>query len=173
MVSQVNFSNLSFWSSYTFFHCTTRTAILEDPTEIATLLASAIPGASPFFVNMIIMGSFLALGLELSLLPAYGVNLIMGMLKPEAMRTQRMLDEAQNPQTIIWGKILPPIVFILLVTLVYMPIVPLMELFSLVYFGGWYLVWKHQCLHVYVQEFEGGGVIWEKLFGFIMACLCE
>jgi hypothetical protein len=146
---------------------------LEDPGQVLTLVADAIPGASPFFVNMMIMGSFLAFGLELSLLPAYGVNLIVSMLQPEAMRTQRMLDAAQNPQTIVWGKTLPPMVFILLVTLVYMPIVPLMEPFALAYFGGWYLVWKHQCLHVYVQEFEGGGIIWEKLFGFIMACLCK
>lgn len=148
-------------------------ALLKDPGQIAELLATALPGASTFFTNMVIMGSFLAFGLELSMIPSYGVNLIMSLLQPETMRTQRMLDAAQNPPTIVWGKILPPMVFVLLVTLVYMPIVPLLEAFCLAYFGGWYLVWKHQCLHVYVQEFEGGGIIWEKLFGFIMACLCK
>lgn len=35
-----------------------------------------------------------------------------------------------------------------------------------------YLVWKHQCLHVYAQEFEGGGdATWQQVFGFLMACL--
>ena len=148
-------------------------ALLQDPGQIAELLAKSLPGASTFFVNMVIMGSFLAFGLELSMIPSYGVNLIMSMLQPEAMRTQRMLDAAQNPPTVVWGKILPPMVFVLLVALVYMSIVPLMEAFCLAYFGGWYLVRKHQCLHVYAQEFEGGGIIWETLFGFFMTCLCK
>jgi hypothetical protein len=56
---------------------------------------------------MISMGSFLALGLEeLSLLlPAYGgvkSILIVSMLQPEAMRMERMLDDAaQNPRKTI------------------------------------------------------------------------
>lgn len=146
-------------------------ALLNNPGQIAQLLASALPGASFFFVNMIIMGSFLALGLELSMIPTCAVNMIMGMLQPEAMRTQRMLDDMKKPPVVIWGQILPPMVFVFLVTLAYMPIVPLMEVFAVVYFGGWYIVWKHQCLHVYHQEFEGGGILWETLSSFLMACL--
>jgi len=49
-----------------------------------------------------------------------------------------------------------------------MPIVPLVEVFGFVYFVGWYLIWKHQCLHIYVQEFEGGGLLFEKISGFFM-----
>lgn len=53
-----------------------------------------------------------------------------------------------------------------------MPIVPIIEIFAFVYFSGMYLVWKHQCLHVYAQEFEGGGeATFQKVFGFLMACL--
>ena len=52
------------------------------------------------------------------------------------------------------------------------PIVPIIEIFAFVYFSGMYLVWKHQCLHVYAQEFEGGGAsTWQNVFGFLMACL--
>lgn len=142
-----------------------------DPGAIASILAAALPGASAFFLNMMIMGSFLMFGVELSMIATYGVKLIMNILQPEAQKTQRMLDDEKKPPSIVWGKILPPMVFILLVAFVYMPIVPLMEPFACVYFGGWYLVWKHQCLHVYNQEFEGGGLLWNNIFGFIMACL--
>lgn len=146
-------------------------AVINDPSSIATLLASALPGASAFFLNMIIMQSFLMFGVELSCIAQYGVQLALNFVQPEAMKTQRMLDDSKKPQTIIWGKIIPPMIFVFLVALVYMPIVPLMEAFAFVYFAGWYLVWKHQCLHVYHQEFEGGGLMWEGIFGFIMACL--
>ena len=121
---------------------------------------------------MILVSSLGALGLELSLLPAHGVALIKDLIQPEAARTQRQLDDAKKPPAIVWGKHLPPVIFIFLVIFLYMAIVPIMEVFGLVYFAGMYVVWKHQCLHVYAAEFEGGGdATWQKVFGFLMACL--
>jgi len=146
-------------------------AIMKDPTSIVSLLATALPGASTFFMNMIIMSTFLAMGVELSQVVRCAIDFALGLVQSEAMKTQRMIDSSRKPESIMWGKILPPVVFILLVTLVYMPIVPLMEVFAVVYFGGWYLVYKHNCLHCYAQEFEGGGLLFETLSGFFMVCL--
>lgn len=147
-------------------------SLIEDPTGIVAIIANALPGASIFFVNMISVGGLGNFGMELSCLPTYGVTLLMNLLQPEALRTQRMLDDAKTPPTILWGQRIPPFIFVFLVTVIYMPIVPVVEIFALVYFGGSYIVWKHQCLHVYSQEFEGGGLTtWESLFGFLMASL--
>jgi hypothetical protein len=146
--------------------------ILKNPTNLAGIIAKALPGASLFFVNMIIVSSFGAFGLELSMLKTYGVKLIMKLIKPEAARTQRQLDDGSKPPSLVWGQIVPPIIFIFLVVFLYMPIVPIVEIFGVVYFSGMYLVYKHQCLHVYAQEFEGGGeATWQSVFSFIMACL--
>ena len=131
-----------------------------------------MPGASVFFINMIQVGSLGAFALELSMLPTYGVTLLMKLIQPEAMRTQRQLDDAKKPPSIVWGQRLPPVVFIFLVVILYSTIVPVMEVFGFVYFAGSYIVWKHQFLHVYAAEFEGGGeATWQALFGFLMACL--
>ena len=47
-----------------------------------------------------------------------------------------------------------------------------MSVFALAYFSGHYVVWKHQMLHVYSQQFEGGGeATWQQLFGFLLAAL--
>jgi hypothetical protein len=129
-------------------------------------------GASVFFVNMIAVSSFGACGLELSMFVKYAVTIIMNMIQPQAMRTQRQLDTGKKPPSIDWGQRVPPIVFIFLVSIMYMPIVPIMEFFGLAYFGCMYVVWRHQCLHVYAQEFEGGGdTTWQQLFGFLIASL--
>ena len=84
----------------------------------------------------------------------------------------------------------------------FIQITPLFELFGLVYFGGHYLVSSHmvshtcfiilsirllikkktdssfivfilcQCLHVYAQEFEGGGKsVWENISAFMFVCI--
>jgi hypothetical protein len=147
-------------------------SLLRDPSEIVHVIATAIPGASMFFMNLIIMGSFGSWGLDLSMLVAYGVSFIMRLIQPEAQRTQRMLDDAKKPQSIVWGQRIPPMVFVFLVSVLYMPIVPLVEVFTLIYFGGGYIVWKHLCLHVYATGFEGGGsTTWESFFGFLMGAI--
>lgn len=138
---------------------------------IVETIATAIPGASTFFVNiqLVAIGS---MAMELSMLPTYGVKLIMKMIQPDAMRTQRQIDDDKKPPSIVWGQRVPPFVFVFLVAIIYMPIVPIMSIFGLIYFGVNYLVWKHQCLHVYAQEFEGGGeATWIRLFNFLMLCL--
>ena len=147
-------------------------SIIEEPTSISKVIAASMPAASIFFVNMILVGTFGSFGLQLSLLPTYGVTLIMNMIQPEAQRTQRMLDDARKPPSLTWGKQIPGMVFVFLVAIMYFPIVPIMEAFALIYFAGHYLVFKHQCLHVYAQEFEGGGVTtWGTLFAFLMSAL--
>lgn len=140
--------------------------------DFLDVIATALPGASTFFMNMIIVASFGAFGMELSMIPTYATTLIFRILSPEAARTQRQIDDAKTPPSIVWGQQIPPIIFIFLVSFLYMPIVPLIEVFGLAYFAGSFVVWKHQCLHVYAQEFEGGGeATWQKVFGFLMACL--
>eukprot|EP00980_Cylindrotheca_fusiformis_P025793 scaffold14624_cov100-Cylindrotheca_fusiformis.AAC.1 len=147
-------------------------AIVKDPTSLVDIIAKALPGASVFFVNMVIVKGLGNFGMELSMLPQYGTTLVMKVLAPEAQRTQRMLDDEKTPPEIKWGKLIPHHVFVFLVMIMYQPIVPLMEVFAFVYFGGSYIVWKHQCLHVYAQSTEGGGLTtWQSLFGFLMACL--
>jgi Calcium-dependent channel, 7TM region, putative phosphate len=69
---------------------------------------------------------------------------------------------------------LPPIVFIFMIAILYMPIVPIMSFFTWIYFFGNYTVYKHQCLHVYAQgdENESGGVTtFQTVYQFIVICL--
>lgn len=135
-------------------------------------IAKAVPGATVFFVNQMIVTSVGAFGIELSLIVPYVISLVLNKMKPDELKTQRQLDETHKPKPIEWGEQLPPIVFTFMVIVMYQSIVPLIELFGFVYFGGSYMVWKHQCLHVYAQDFEGGGqTTWMSLFGFLMTIL--
>ena len=119
---------------------------------------------------MMLVSALGGLGMELSRIPVYAVRRILGYI--QAAPTQRQLDDARKPQAIEWGQTMPPIVFIFLVVFMYMAIVPLMQAMGLFYFVAMYLVWKHQCLHVYAIEAEGGGdATWIQVFGFLMACL--
>jgi len=119
---------------------------IEDPSSIITILATAVSGAGTFFFNVISVQSFGTLWVELSHIFQFIINIVMDKIQPEAARTQRMLDEGKQPKFLEWGKILPKIVFVFLVSVVYMPIVPLLSIHAFVYFGLSHLVWKHQCM---------------------------
>ena len=69
-------------------------AMMDDISGIAEVIASAMPGASVFFANLINLGSLGAFGLELSMLPTYGVTMILNMLSPDAA----------NDSPYLWGK---------------------------------------------------------------------
>ncbi|CAJ1963440.1 unnamed protein product [Cylindrotheca closterium] len=147
-------------------------ALIKDPWSIVDIIAYALPGASRFFVNMISVNGVGRFGLELSMLPQYGTTLFTNFLLPEAQRTQRMIDEGKKPPEVQWGKMIPQHVFVFFVMIMYQPIAPLVDVFALVYFCGTYIVWKHQCMHVYCQPAEGeGSTTWQSFFGFLLACL--
>lgn len=95
--------------------------ILDNPSweDLVESIANAMPAQSVFFVNMIVVSSFGAFGLELSMLPKHVVSYITGCISPEAARTQRQLDSGQKPPSIVWGQIVPPAVFIFLVSFLY------------------------------------------------------
>jgi calcium permeable stress-gated cation channel len=87
--------------------------------SVVEIIAKAMPGASLFFVNMIVCSSFGAFSMELSMFVKYVVTMIMNIISPEAARTQRQLDDGRKPQSLVWGQKVPPIIFIFLVSIIY------------------------------------------------------
>ncbi len=144
--------------------------ILDDVGKIVETLAEAIPGASVFFLNLIIT-SWGVLGLELSQIVEILVGWIMNKIMPAKAKPQRALDDKHSTNPIEWGLEIPKVVFIFLTSCVYFPIVPLVLPFAALYFGTAFVVFKHMCLHVYIQASEGGGAIWFSLFNYIMVCI--
>jgi calcium permeable stress-gated cation channel len=87
--------------------------------SVVEIISKAMPGASVFFVNMIVCSSFGAFGMELSMLVKYVVTLILNIISPEAARTQRQLDDGRKPPSLVWGQKVPPVIFIFLVSIIY------------------------------------------------------
>ena len=96
--------------------------LINDPQSIGNILAAAMPAQSSFFINMAIVQSLSKFGMELSQIVAYAVRAVMNLLFPPAARTQRALDTGAKPVALQWGKKLPPMIFIFLVSMVYMTV---------------------------------------------------
>ncbi len=144
--------------------------IFNDVGELVNIIASAVPGASVFSLNLIIT-EWGALGLNLSQVVEILVKWIMNKITPDKAKPQRDLDDKLSSYPIEWGLEIPPILFIFLTSCVYLPIVPVILPFAALYFGTALVMYKHMCLHVYMQNSEGGGIIWFPLFKYIMVCI--
>ena len=96
--------------------------LINDPKSIGNILAAAMPAQSSFFINIAIVQSLSKFGMELSQIVAYVVRAVMNRLFPPAARTQRALDTGAKPIALEWGKKLPPMIFIFLVSMVYMTV---------------------------------------------------
>mmetsp|Transcript_16216 Transcript_16216/g.30936 ORF Transcript_16216/g.30936 Transcript_16216/m.30936 type:complete len:219 (+) Transcript_16216:76-732(+) len=110
--------------------------------------------------------------LDISQLQKFVIALLMRLWRSESTITQRQMDRAKIPETYQWGYEIPQILFILMIVVLYCPIVPIMEVFGLIYFAGRYITYKHQFLHVNAQTFEGGGnATWLSIFVFIISII--
>lgn len=144
---------------------------VDKPQDSLTFVAAAIPGASQFFMNILITQGFGGLSLELSRLVPVILSIVFAKIFPNAGKPQRKLDQEKVPGFIKWGWAVPPLMLNAFVALVYGPLVPLIQPFAAAFFFIALTVWRHQALHVYKQASEGGGNLWPLMFNMIMGCL--
>mmetsp|Transcript_5210 Transcript_5210/g.10853 ORF Transcript_5210/g.10853 Transcript_5210/m.10853 type:complete len:573 (+) Transcript_5210:763-2481(+) len=147
-------------------------ALLSNPESILNTVANAMIGSSVFFLNMILTQSVGKCAHDLSRIPKYSQSLFLRLWRSERTPTKRQSEASKTPDTYQWGYEIPKITFIFMVVILYCPIVPIMEIFGLVYFAARYITYKHQFLHVNAQSFEGGGnATWSSIFVFIISII--
>ena len=73
-------------------------------------------------------------------------------------------DRPTDLTPIRYDLVLPQVLLMLVITLSYSVISPVMLIFGLCYFGNAFMVWKYQVLYVYGREWEAGGVWWPQIF---------
>ncbi|KAI8070476.1 hypothetical protein BC940DRAFT_339916 [Gongronella butleri] len=143
----------------------TLTDILEDPTELANILATTLPQVSPFFVNYTIIHGFLMLPFQLLLT---GPVILQVFHRIFTCKTPRDYAEVLAPRMYNYGWGYPMPVFLFVVMLVYSTVSPLILVFGTIYFSLSYLVVKYQLLYVYFHPYEVAGRMWPLVFSRII-----
>ena len=145
---------------------------IDNPGSIASILGSALPGVSVFFINFII--TQLLSGVP-SILFRYIPWLILKLYQccfDEKSVTRRMLLEGPLAQvTVDYGVELPPLLNILFIMMIYGVMAPILLVVATLYFGATYVAWKYQYLFVIVPDNEGGGRFWYGIFDYSMVGL--
>ncbi|ORZ17081.1 hypothetical protein BCR42DRAFT_295349, partial [Absidia repens] len=129
--------------------------VLYEPAKIIQLLANSLPQGANFFLNYILFNSATH-GMELIQLGSQLFGHLIFTL-PIFSKTPRMLARYTAPWSFPYYYYYPNHILILVITVTYSVIQPLILIFALFYFSVALVVYRHQYAFCYIRKFESGG----------------
>ncbi|KAI6704075.1 hypothetical protein NL676_013211 [Syzygium grande] len=131
--------------------------IHHPASDIPKTIGVAIPQKATFFITYVMVGGWGGTAAEILTLK----HLIIYHLKNcFLVKTDKDREEAMDPGSIGFNAGEPQIQFYFLLGLVYAPVTPALLPFILVFFGLAYIVFHHQIINVYNQEYESAAAFW-------------
>ncbi|KAI6704083.1 hypothetical protein NL676_013219 [Syzygium grande] len=142
--------------------------IHQSPSQIPKTIGMAIPQGATFFITYIMVDGWAGIAGEILMLK----SLIIYHLKNFFLvKTEKDREEAMDPGSIGFNTGEPQIQFYFLLGLVYATVTPALLPFILVFFGLAYVVFRHQIINVYNQEYESGAAFWPDVHGRVIVAL--
>ncbi|KAL0699163.1 hypothetical protein Bca4012_055285 [Brassica carinata] len=140
----------------------------QSPNQIPKTIGVAIPMKATFFITYIMVDGWAGVAGEILMLKP----LIMFHLKNTFLvKTEKDREEAMDPGSIGFNTGEPRIQLYFLLGLVYAPVTPMLLPFILVFFALAYIVYRHQIINVYNQEYESAAAFWPDVHGRVIAAL--
>ncbi|CAM8984889.1 unnamed protein product [Rhodiola kirilowii] len=87
------------------------------------------------------------------------------------VKTERDREMAMDPGSIEFPETLPSLQLYFLLGIVYAVVTPILLPFIVVFFAFAYLVYRHQIINVYNQQYESAGAFWPHVHSRIIASL--
>lgn len=150
--------------------------ILDQPKKLIGMLGRSMPQQSTFFISYVIIRTGLSLVLELLRVVPIVVSALFRLFAPKLTKREREgkwlgLRDISNTDAFDPTSEFADSFLVMLVTLTFAPIAPLV-----CYFTGWYflvadVVYRRQVLFVYKPTFFALGAYWPRLYKFLIVAL--
>ena len=156
--------------------------VLTSPASGFQLLGNSLPKMGGYFTTFIFIKAFFGLGMEMIRLPAIFQSLGKTLFcrnftlreRTEANWTDAhfgVLRFMDNPGSLRLATVYAQDALIMMLCVTFANIAPLLLISGIVYFGTASLVYTHQLLYVYKNEYETGGRWWPKIAQCIVIAL--
>ncbi|KAM5580580.1 calcium permeable stress-gated cation channel 1 [Rosa sericea] len=140
----------------------------QSANDIPITIGVSIPMKATFFITYIMVDGWAGVAGEILRLKP----LIMYHLKNTFLvKTEKDREEAMDPGTLGFNTGEPQIQLYFLLGLVYAVVSPILLPFIIVFFGLAYVVYRHQIINVYNQEYESAAAFWPDVHGRIITAL--
>ncbi|KAF9938543.1 hypothetical protein BGZ67_010692 [Mortierella alpina] len=141
--------------------------IKENPNNIMTMLSTSLPQASTFFLSFILL-SFVQIPmmlLQIGPLIGYWIGKLLSSTPRQMYATERTMGSVD------WGTTIPVHTIAFSIGLLYSTIQPFILPLMVIYFGFYYLAFRHMFLYVYSQPFDSGGLIFPRIIDQIYVAI--
>ncbi|KAL6621222.1 hypothetical protein ACP70R_033654 [Stipagrostis hirtigluma subsp. patula] len=142
--------------------------IHQSANEIPITVGVAIPMKATFFITYIMVDGWAGVAGEILRLKPL---IIFHLKNFFLVKTEKDREEAMDPGSIGFDSNEPQIQLYFLLGLVYAVVTPFLLPFILIFFGFAYIVYRHQVINVYNQEYESGAAFWPIVHGRIITAL--
>ncbi|KAK7262129.1 hypothetical protein RJT34_29689 [Clitoria ternatea] len=144
------------------------TFIHQPANKYPIIIGTAIPLKASFFITYIMVDGWAGIAGEVLMLKP----LIIYHLKNFFLvKTEKDREEAMDPGSIGFNTGEPRIQLYFLLGLVYAAVTPTVLPFIIIFFALAYVVFRHQIINVYNQEYESGAAFWPDVHFRIVVAL--
>ncbi|XP_075664279.1 hyperosmolality-gated Ca2+ permeable channel 1.2-like [Castanea sativa] len=142
--------------------------IHQSANQIPKTIGVAIPMRATFFITYIMVDGWAGIAGEILMVKP----LIMYHLKNFFLvKTEKDREEAMDPGSLGFNTGEPRIQFYFLLGLVYATVTPIILPFIIIFFSLAYVVFRHQIINVYNQEYESAAAFWPDVHGRVISAL--
>lgn len=142
--------------------------INQSANEIPKTIGVSIPMKATFFITYIMVDGWAGIAGEILRLKPLIIYHLKNFF---VVKTEKDKEEAMDPGSLGFNTGEPQIQLYFLLGLVYAVITPFLLPFIVIFFGLAYVVYRHQIINVYNQEYESGAAFWPDVHGRIIAAL--
>ncbi|KAK7304689.1 hypothetical protein VNO77_42575 [Canavalia gladiata] len=143
--------------------------IHQPANQYPITIGTAIPLKASFFITYIMVDGWASIAAEVLMLRPLIVYHLKNFF---LVKTEKDREEAMDPGSIGFNTGEPRIQLYFLLGLVYAAVTPAVLPFIIIFFGLAYVVFRHQIINVYNQEYESGAAFWPDVhFRIILALI--
>ncbi|KAK7307221.1 hypothetical protein VNO77_40087 [Canavalia gladiata] len=140
----------------------------QSPTLIPRNIGVSIPMKATFFMTYIMVDGWAGIAGEILRLKPLVIYHLKNMF---LIKTERDRGKAMDPGSVDFTETIPSLQLYFLLGIVHAVVTPILLPFILVFFGLAYLVYHHQIINVYHQQYESAAAFWPHLHSHIIASL--
>ncbi|XP_021890081.1 CSC1-like protein At1g32090 [Carica papaya] len=140
----------------------------QSPTQIPRTIGVSIPMKATFFITYIMVDGWAGIASEILRLKPLVIFHLKNMF---LVKTERDREKAMDPHSVDYPETLPTLQLYFLLGIVYAVVTPILLPFIVVFFAFAYLVYRHQIINVYNQQYESGAAFWPHVHSRIIAGL--
>lgn len=151
-------------------------AMIQEPGLIIDLLANSLPGQSTFYIQILLVDTFLSMGVELLRVSAVvqaAVRCCVGprLTEKEQQTTWMGIRPLSNPSEFEHASLLAGTVLYFTVYFVYAALAPITTFFMFICFALMAAGYRHQFVYIYPTFPDSGGKLWVAFLRMVPVCM--